>query len=922
MRIIAVLFSIIIIYGAGFSRNVAVATEILAIQFGNLKPNDLVWNKSNDLEKIVLSQDGIEFHSTGADPYSIGPEFNFPSNKPLFVEITFKSERPGSAQLFYFEDQASESNSIRFSCFDDKWTTVKVALPKLWRKTRFRFDPPPGTGKTVLKKLVFSERNIIEDPDFSLNSPPPLDENVIQLKNKNLTFLQSRTSWNNCRIKFEDKIIAMTHPDFRIVIQRRNGAPTSFQPNKLIRKRSRIVLNQNSIESYIKFIDPDRDEWRLLRIVKPMKEAPGFEISTTVQISMDKKIFYFPAIKLFSAKDSPLLDKHLSQATVPGLEYLALEPSSSEKDLIGPQSWRKLPKINQLTWPMMAIVRDNISTSMIWDSNESLNSNIGPLFDSPDRIFNTRGHVMGMVMPMNKEMNRPSEKILPYEPITIPANTRKSINVKIIVEDAQSVIPAIKRFSDINGLPQLPKLPPFEDYSKTAIYGWLKSKARAPGGFRHALWLDIFKPQWRLDTACFQLWLAKYVTTKPVHASTKNDLLEASREVIGKAGLSNSFNSALGHNRGIWPALVLGNYEKIYQPSQNLLTQKLSAFNDNYRVHLSAQKNSEGPKALDATHDLDSTNGHTANIIADVIELSILTGNHQALKTSLEQLEHLNEEGFRVPRGAQPWEVPFHTPDILASAYLLRANNLAYLATGNEKFIDMAEGWAWSGLPFVFLNRGENIIGNYSTIPVFGATHYVAPNWIGLPVQWCGLVYAHQLYLLNELRPAGQWKALADGITITGIQHTWPISDKERGGLLPDYFNLTHQFRDGPAINPGTLQINIPYLYDLPKLYNLKAYPEYGFSILTGASIAVIEGSKFDDQISFKLTPQLGKNNLVLIHSHSSNDFSNEISLLNNEDQNNSSRVKKISNSLQMCEIKSPHRLHIEMLKPLNQESQ
>jgi hypothetical protein len=88
---------------------------------------------------------------------------------------------------------------------------------------------------------------------------------------------------------------------------------------------------------------------------------------------------------------------------------------------------------------------------------------------------------------------------------------------------------------------------------------------------------------------------------------------------------------------------------------------------------------------------------------------------------------------------------------------------------------------------------------------VLGATNWVAPNWIGLPVQWCGLVYADGLVQLARLDPCGPWRALAEGIAASGILQTYP-QDHPHHGLLPDSFNLSAQSRNPADINPGTLQ--------------------------------------------------------------------------------------------------------------------
>jgi hypothetical protein len=63
-------------------------------------------------------------------------------------------------------------------------------------------------------------------------------------------------------------------------------------------------------------------------------------------------------------------------------------------------------------------------------------------------------------------------------------------------------------------------------------------------------------------------------------------------------------------------------------------------------------------------------------------------------------------------------------------------------------------------VPFVYLvnptaAQSSGAVGPYATIPVLGATNWQAPNWIGLPVEWCGLVYADSLARLARLAPKG-----------------------------------------------------------------------------------------------------------------------------------------------------------------------
>ena len=113
-----------------------------------------------------------------------------------------------------------------------------------------------------------------------------------------------------------------------------------------------------------------------------------------------------------------------------------------------------------------------------------------------------------------------------------------------------------------------------------------------------------------------------------------------------------------------------------------------------------------------------------------------------------------------------------------------------------------------------------NPIGRYATIGVIGATHWTAPNWIGLPVQWCGLVYSAALSDLAEIETDARleyfWKRLAKGITASGVDQSYLPSDGEKVGLLPDSFNVVRQERRDPPINPGTVQENVSNFVGLP----------------------------------------------------------------------------------------------------------
>lgn len=199
-------------------------------------------------------------------------------------------------------------------------------------------------------------------------------------------------------------------------------------------------------------------------------------------------------------------------------------------------------------------------------------------------------------------------------------------------------------------------------------------------------------------------------------------------------------------------------------------------------------------------HFEDTASGVCARPAAQLLEFAYVTGDQEALKAGLRTLDYMKR--FRTPRGAQVWECPLHTPDQLASAHLVWAYTRGYELTGRKEYLQEARQWALSGLPFTYLWSRYPIMC-YATPPVYGATNWVAPNWMGLPVQWVGGVYAYALTRLAPHEDTLDWNRVARGILISAQQQQY--REGPHLGLLPDSFNLRHQRRQPADINPCAL---------------------------------------------------------------------------------------------------------------------
>ncbi|MBC7320292.1 hypothetical protein H5T89_06575, partial [bacterium] len=181
-----------------------------------------------------------------------------------------------------------------------------------------------------------------------------------------------------------------------------------------------------------------------------------------------------------------------------------------------------------------------------------------------------------------------------------------------------------------------------------------------------------------------------------------------------------------------------------------------------------------------------------------ILRYGRVSGDEKALESGLKALELMKQ--FKVPRGAQVWEVPVHTPDILASARAIDAYLEGYLITKDKEYLRYASYWAKTGLPFIyFWSKSDRPVMKYATIPVFGATFYNY-SWFGYPVQWNGLVYAYELLRLAKYDKSFPWDRIGTGILSSGMHQQ--ITEGIYKGLYPDSWDLINNLPRGPYINP------------------------------------------------------------------------------------------------------------------------
>ena len=769
----------------------------------------------NPQARVETTQNGLTVKITGEDPWIEGSFVDIPgAGKAPKLRVTLEAScsNSGACRLFFAApDQGfneENANNLKFSSKPSpKYMGI---IPLIANKLRFRIDPPGSDGSFSIKSIKVEPLTPLVSGKFS----PPADVNlggsVYSINNDKLRIIHNGRNWNSFVCYYEKSLkMLQANPDESMVYwDGKKSVEVSPKEGSFS-----FSHTANELQARCTVRDEGGAEWVLKRTFTSANNE--ISIETSISTSQQRNMAHLPWITLFAGKDNFGTSKQ--QALLPGVEYLANEPSSNEKEVKGKAANRKLIEQFKLCYPMMAIAAEDHWVSVAWDK---LGAEFSPVFDSPDRIFNSGGHVMGLWSPAVGD-DRFQGELEVYGGFTLEAN--KTYTRKVVIRGGKggSITEAIGDYVQRNTLPPLPK---FKGGLERAIdllaYGWLDSAAHEGNKWRHAVFGKRFPPSFAPDVPSYLLWLAANTENK----NLKSRLEETANKAIAEIPEGHQGVGGVSHIKLPAGALLYGNLASLVNQASKRIISRTATLDKNggYAIY----KQAEGKPDYASTLGSDHCNGFTAMTVERMMQDATLTGDRSARDKALKALDRMTElYSGQVPCGAQPWEMPLHTPDIVASGILIRSYVLGYLLTENPNYLEQARYWAWTGAAMVYLAPPvDGEIGTYATIGVIGATNWTSPNWIGQPVQWCGLVYRSALEELARVdkKQSDTWQKIARGITITGLQMTWPKDDPEnRGGLLPDYLLLKEQKRDGPAINPGTIQANLAEVYGRTPMYTV-----------------------------------------------------------------------------------------------------
>jgi len=771
--------------------------------------------RGNGLATIgAASPAGLAVACAGDDPYLIGPAVPVPDGERLAVSLRTDDASGAVWRLFVAaaERGFTEEQAVPLLPLAEAPGTLVATVARLGPRMRFRVDPPAGVPRVVLVDLSV-------EPLLSIRPPLPVRPPVLELPAAAarvaagaIAVIVDPGRANALAVEVDGERFAATVSDEPITWW--DGAACHAVEPVAVEAENRtdgVTITATHRDS-----GADGATWRISRTIR--SAGAGVEIETTVAVDRPRDVVHLPWLSLVAGAGSFGAGK--SGALVPGVEYLDDEPSGSEAEIRGAAADRRLVDPAKVCTRMLVLAARGRWLAVDWFPGDVPAS---PLFDSPDRTFDSGAHLLGLwspaVGPWREQGQLAVQRPLRLEP-------GKPIAQRVLLRGGRGDDVALALADRVarDGLPALPGGPPdaptesLVAASRLLAHGWLDSAARDGTRWRHAVWGESFPPQPAEDAPIFMLWLARHVADATLAARLET----AAREALAALPADTKALSGIGHaSRPVGP-LVAGDLPRVVREAAPSVTRGAARLAEQG----GRARYAPGADDLAATLGADHCNGLTAIAVEALLEQATLTGDEGAIAAALGALAALDADHPRgVPRGAQPWEVPLHAPDILAAARLVRCFVLGHLLSGDGRHLARAREWAWRGATMVVLDPPTPApVGIYATTGVIGATHWTAPNWIGQPVQWCGLVYAAALVDLARIDGAqgDTWGTLAAGITRCGLAMTFPRDDaRGRGGLLPDFWLLAEGRGDGPAINPGTLQASLADAFGATPLHSV-----------------------------------------------------------------------------------------------------
>ena len=601
------------------------------------------------------------------------------------------------------------------------------------------------------------------------------------------------------------------------------------------------LAGNNRGESIVLLSSEERDEdgvlWSYEARFSLSEESKRVKVEYSLTADQDRELISFNGPILYAGDAT--FGERKTAALFPGLEFLeGDELSSSSRDVAPPNNNRLVPHPYKITIPLMAVEHKKTLVGLVWDALEPWDGErnmLSAAFASPNWHTHQKNHLMGLFVPTIPDWVEENQ-LAAATPYPLKADQPIAIKAQIVVDGNASILEAISHWTDAYGVPE-PLEPPRSDREEILL---------SRHGFMQTVWdEDTGKSQHCVDWApgnapgfATLLWYDYLIQTRNdtiKDDSVRQRALEIVKRTIQEAGPGGLSSTDLCHILKWETPFYFGEVEAGLDRLKEIVKRWIEAQQEDgsWRFHPLSDR------AKTLGNEGDAVLGTCASTAQMLLKHARVTGDPESLEAGLKGLRFM--ENFKVPRGAQTWECPLYTPDLLAAGHAVGAYVEAYTVTRERRHLEAAEQWAKAGLPFLYHWHLSDRPGmRFGSIPVFGSTFYTHP-WFGVPVQWNGLVYAYALQHLAQHTSESRsqfWSKVAEGITVSAMYQQW--TEGELKGTYPDGFYGFCTEGRGPHINPEDIMVN---------LYALRGFdPDISTEIcrVAGNRIHVSAGAKIN----------------------------------------------------------------------------
>ena len=609
----------------------------------------------------------------------------------------------------------------------------------------------------------------------------------------------------------------------------------------------------NGKEFTAEFDDVDGVRWTAKATFTPSPKAPWIKAEYSIQASADRELLAFRGPTLYAGEGSFGAKK--DAALFPGLEWLVKgERSSNWLDATPPRSNRWAPDPYKVTIPLMAVLGDRKLVGVMWnalDKWDGEHRGVTANFLSPNYHDAQDNHKMSLFAPSIPKWVL-GNSTLATKPYDLKKGAKLTIACHLFAQEADDVLQAVKNWFQVYGVPGLQAKPRSYDDELDLCIDYFNSRWDE----KQQTWLN-----WRGRKTGVGWALEQYITY--LDTATDTPTAQKARGIVAKcmAWYDKAPNRtyAMITTPRCWPTSTLpfrfGRLAEAIRVTARNYSGK-GAPGTRPGIALQREDGSWGFTPTSDTRKLlgtegESASGITARAALPILTYARMTGDETFTQSGLKALKNLDR--FTVPRAAQVWEVPAHTPDILAAAYAVMCYLEGYRITGKKEYLDKAIRWGYAGLPFVYAwGVDKRPVMPFGGIAVYGCSFYVRNCWIGRPVQWCSLDYAIAIQELAKYDDSFPWRHFAEGITLSGMHQQ--SAEGEFKGRYPDSWILRTDERSWKAmLDPNLIMQNVLFLTGRAKAPETSIHRSMGHDLRVTA-VGGIKGLGYKDGVlSFDL---------------------------------------------------------------------